>query len=863
MKLKINQCFLSYIFSFGFPILILIIIFNIFKVYPFGKNTVLITDLFHQYIHYYNYFKEAIKGDESLFYSWNAGLGSNFIGNIAYYIASPVLIILFLFPKEFLPEAVFLIILVKIGLCGLSINYFIRKKFISIKIYEGVLFSAFYALMSYNITYYYNVMWLDGVILLPLLILCIDSILSNKSIIPYIFLLSTLFLTNFYISYMIGLFIFLYFILDFLISKKFTPTKNINNIFYKFIFGTLISIGISCFLTVPTFFQLLGSIHSTQVLSNNLSINFLLKLLCGVYDSIKDGSPNIYIGTFVLILIPAFFISKIHYKEKFKWGALLIILAISFIITPINLLWHAGDVPNWFPYRYSFIFSFIMFYISLAAYEVVHTIKFRFVLLILFINILLITGVYLSDNENKTTIFISLLTMPLFVIVLYIKKRNLKSIGLITFFLFTILELSFNSTLLIANEFMELGIIDRSHYTIFKNYENAINKIKSYDSTGYYRIETDINQTDNDSLSLGYSSFGHSSSMLNTNLISTMRSIGFNTRKVNYNKKGSTIFTDSILGLKYFVSSKELKKYGYKEISRIDKLIIYKNDNYLPIGYPINKEINDIKITQNQNPFKLQNEIYQTITKTKDILFDQISPQKIEFQNAKFVDHKNGKEIIRTNKNENVKIKYFFNNVHHNSNLYIYFNIKNKVNLFSKHDSFKVLINNKELDDYQQLYFNGIIDAGKINNKRLIVELQLNEDDIELINNELFYFINLESLNNYNDSIERNLFKVTKKFENSLDAKIKINNNNQLLYLSIPWDEGWRVSVDGKKVKPLKVLGAFMGIPVEKGEHELHMEFYPKGFLLGSIISTISLLILLLIILWKFKKSKAIPKNNY
>ncbi|WLD93926.1 YfhO family protein [Alkalihalobacillus sp. AL-G] len=853
LNFRISSSFLAYTCSFCLPIIILCSIFVLSEVYPFGEGMVLITDLYHQYVHHYSYILEAVKGDESLLYSWTAGLGSNFIGNIAYYTASPLLIILFFFPERLLPEAVLVLILVKFGLCGLSISYFIRKKFTTIKLYEVVLFSCFYALMSYNITYYYNVMWLDGVILLPLIILSVDAILHNKGITPYVIILSLLFISNFYISYMIGLFVFLYFIIDLLLLKKVKPDYEAKAVFLKFVKGTSISIGLTAFLTIPTFFQLMNSLgYDQQDSHNDFSMNFILKLFSGVFDSVENGSPNIYIGTFVLLLVPIFYICKINWYEKVKWSILFSILAISFVVPPLNLFWHAGDIPNWFPYRYSFIFSFILFYMSLAAFEKVHTIRFKILILPILFSAIMVT-VMSFTNEGELNIVANNTTIFLLCVVILMKKLNIKKAAIITLVLYTLIELFFNSAVVYLKVNGELLRPNRDQYTIFDEYKSAIDQIKTLDPMPYFRIETDANKTNNDSLTLDHSSVGHSSSMLDNDLIKTMDSLGIYSRKANYSRKGSTILTDSLFGLKYFVSSSELEDDGYELVSRANKLYIYRNNNYLPIGYPVVENIKNLKIEDIQNPFEFQSKIYQTLFETKDTLFELINPEKIQYQHAKLEGLDNSKKLIGHGKDGDITIKYFLN-VNSQSRLYALFDIANAKDM----EGLNVFINGKEADEYITSHFIGILELGKFNNEQVVIELHFDEEVVEFASDELFYRINTKNFSKYVNQIDRDAFTITELKGNKMKAHITINEEDQLLFLSIPWDEGWRISIDGEKVKPIKVLGAFMGIPLEKGKYELQMTFIPKGFLAGSFITCISLLIFSVIILRERKKRREV-----
>jgi uncharacterized membrane protein YfhO len=105
-------------------------------------------------------------------------MGLNFLGLFAYYLSSPMNLLLFFFPEKNLLDAITLITTLKIAGCGLTFAVFLKthlnKKSRTLLL---LIFSIFYALMSYTIAYSFNIMWLDGILLLPLLCLMIDRLI--------------------------------------------------------------------------------------------------------------------------------------------------------------------------------------------------------------------------------------------------------------------------------------------------------------------------------------------------------------------------------------------------------------------------------------------------------------------------------------------------------------------------------------------------------------------------------------------------------------------------------------------------------------------------------------------------------------
>lgn len=817
-------------------------------------------DLFHQYVHFYSYLYDSIKGDSSLLYNWNAGLGTNFIGNLAYYTASPFLLIILLFKKMYLAEAVAILVLLKIGLSGLSMSILIRRKFPNLNSLEVIIFSTFYALMSYTMVYYHNVMWLDGLIWLPLLVLSTDILIEKKRISLFIFFLTVMFISNFYFSYIVGLFIFLYFVSGVFKNRDHLTGQEQMVMGGKFLLGTGIAAGISSILLLPTFYQLLGT-ESTGPIELGSGANgfyLLFKLFSGSYDSVMNGTPNIYIGTFVWILVPIFFLSrKISIVDKIRWGSLLLILFISMQVPILDIIWHGFDSPNSFYYRYSFIFSFILFYMSLMAYQDIKDMKIRtlFSLYTLTISLILIDLFYINKAGLNHTLNIITISIFCIYLLLIIKKYDKRVILYSLLVLYTLIELTYNSGAISLKLAVDMGGVPREHYTVYDKYKQALEKVKETDETIYYRADTDIDLTFNDSITVGHSSTSHFSSMVDAQLSSALQSLGFSTRKATYNEKGSTLFTDSLFGLKYMISSEEVSKVGYNKVSSYQDLLIYENKLVLPVGFMVEQGIKEIDPLKSSNPFDLQNQIIRTLSNFQEDVFDQISPVKVEYINA-IMQHENedskGKQLVRINKYLPMKVIYEFF-------------IEDKKELYallstSIIEDSRVLVNHKLIADYPTRDHKGILDMGEFNDQHITVELDMDTSEVD-IDTETFYTLNVKQFPQAISNIEQESFQIKKLKGTKMVGKATVDQDDCILFLSIPWDQGWTVTVNDTNVIPEKVLGSFIGIPLSKGEHEVVLDFVPKGFKVGRVITIVSLL-LFIVVVWYERVRKNIQKGR-
>ena len=83
----------------------MIIIFIQRGIFPFGEESFLRTDMYHQYAPFFSEFQHKLRTGGSLLYSWDVGMGVNFAALYAYYLASPLnWLVILLCPKKLIIE---------------------------------------------------------------------------------------------------------------------------------------------------------------------------------------------------------------------------------------------------------------------------------------------------------------------------------------------------------------------------------------------------------------------------------------------------------------------------------------------------------------------------------------------------------------------------------------------------------------------------------------------------------------------------------------------------------------------------------------------------------------------------------------
>ena len=189
------------------PLIVLLLLFVVFiinDVYPFGKNTIINGDFGKAYLPVYYYMYDFFQGKVSIFMNYKIGLGSDMYDLISVYgVLSPLSWLLILTSRSNIPY--FLSYLLIIKLCLMSVTSF----FLFDKIYKKVcfswkvFFSVLYALSSWVIVYHTNFVWLDNVILFPILLYGLKKISDNGDYKLYVFILFLSTIYSFYITYMI------------------------------------------------------------------------------------------------------------------------------------------------------------------------------------------------------------------------------------------------------------------------------------------------------------------------------------------------------------------------------------------------------------------------------------------------------------------------------------------------------------------------------------------------------------------------------------------------------------------------------------------------------------------------------------
>lgn len=375
--------------AFFIPFILMFFAFKVAGVSPFGTNQILVTDLWHQYYPFMVDFQDKLKHGGSLLWTWKSGGGTNYASLMSYYLASPLNFFSVLVPADKLREFLYVITCVKIGLAGFFYALFLKLTFKR----RDVTITAFgilYALCSFIMGYYWNIIWLDTIALLPLVIAGTIALLRDGKFKLYIITLALSILANYYIGLFTCVFVLLVSVGYCIVEYK--GWKDLIRQFLKMLGCSIVGIMMSAILTLPAYFAL-GYTHSSDnTFPTQFAVNIASKAdLGGVLEAMgktiansvafteptsKEGLPNVYCGVIVIFLaILFFFCSKIKKRERIFCGGLLLFFMLSFIVRQLDYIWHGFHFPNMLPYRFSFLYCFVLIYMAFRVFTHIDGLK--------------------------------------------------------------------------------------------------------------------------------------------------------------------------------------------------------------------------------------------------------------------------------------------------------------------------------------------------------------------------------------------------------------------------------------------------------------------------------------------------------
>lgn len=844
------------LFCFALPALILFVIYLFLDVYPLGENSVLVLDLNGQYVYFFEQLRHIVYGEGSFLYSFGRALGGEFMGIFAYYLSSPLSFIVALFPKKFITEALFVLILLKCGLCGLTFGIYCHATERKNKLLT-VVFSTVYALSAFAVVMQHNIMWTDCIFLLPLVMLGIRLMISRGTMTLYVITLSAATLSNFYIGYMMCIFSALYyFYAYFSMCRKERNPENVKGHFVKssvrMFLSSLTAVCIAAVIILPTWYSLkLG-----KTTFSNPSFEFaqkydfadaLTKLYFGSYDTVRpEGLPFLFTSTLTLLTAPLYFISKkISLREKISSVVMVLIFAVSMNSTTVDIFWHGMQKPNWLNYRYAFMFCFFLIVFAYRALEDLSDIGYRPVIITsasAAALLIILQKIGYDNMPDLECVWASLGLIVLYLVILKFAssdKASVRSASLAVLCIAVCFEMFASGLYNMYALDNDVSFSSRTGYrTFLDKYQLAVDDVKEAD-TSFYRSEIAEHRKTNDNMALGIYGLSGSTSTLNAKTIKFLNRMGFASKSHWSKYLGSTPASDSLLGVKYIFAEKESNMLGiYETVSEYEdeKLVTLRNQYALPIAFGVSEKYLNCPFTDDTaTPSALDKTAlligYLAGEEKEAEIFSALPTVSTYYSNLTEIYTAGHIKYEKIDKNKEASLSFVFT-ADRDGQVYCHIPTlySRECDLFVDSEKLGTCFGNET----QRVIYLGTFEK----DEKVTVRLDLKKDDV-YIKDGVSYFksFDKETFSHYITQLSESPFIVTEYTDDSLSGKINIKEGKETVFTSIPYDEGWKVYCDGKAVETSEALDALLTFTLEQGEHELSLEYRPDCVKQGILIS--------------------------
>lgn len=907
--------------SFLLPFSLLLLLFSQMGFAPFKENglTIISFDMQSEYVAYLRYYRDILRSGGSLLYTQGKVFGGDFLSIFTFYLASPFNLFVVFFDNAQIPEFFLFTSILKMSLS--SVNFYLLVRFLYKKCQLGnLIFALSYSMVSYSMIYISNYMWLDGVMILPLMILGMYFIKEGKRY--WLYPLSVFYglATSWYIGFILCVFAVLYFL--FLLFSYSAEWRQKKPFVIRTVLLSLIGGMMASFLWVAAFLHFSGT-KATQSFPSfffNSFAMFFTGFLENNYPTFQvieqyHGYVSMFTGVISLVFALRYFLNRgIEKRERLASLFFVFILFLFTMNSILNALFHGGREPTWFPGRYTFVIGFFVCFLAAKEWDSYSLSPWYSFLLPLLMPAVVLPIVLYSDNSNNfagsedylrysfslPSLLIYLggtLLSGLYPCLRTFAPKPVEGKGRLAQFALslTLIPLTAYSTYRGNRNILQANI-DGKQFQESETYEkdNALTSVfdalKSYDSNKNYRMEAlfnrpgSYNTINNNPMFYSYNGLSHYSSSEKKDVEAYFEKLGF---QYNYFFEkydgGSTAAINSFLNVRYLIDdgeeshNKPLFQYNQEANSIYRKLDLeaptvgysyYENTKVLPYAFIIDdsdstyvsegerKENGEVRWYDH---FEYQNEMFSDMDgSVEKTIFQNIPVTRKNSNSYSCTVDEDGRFHISAKKGTPVSFTFTVPTEAKGNNLYFgEKTLDKRMNVYLD-DSFY------EDNTYWHKGIRGFRDnASHEHTLRFVMK----EDVTDYVLQPEVYYENLEVLNLYLDRLrEGGSFDLTPKttvFSSGYRGTftIKEGNENRTLLFTFPMERGMSVKIDGKRYKTMTRMNVFTAADFSSlslGKHTLEISYTDVGFDIGAVLSVLSFGSLVFFCVYEKRKEKSV-----
>ena len=830
------------------PMGLMTVLFALCGLAPFGSRSLGVLDMSTQYLSFLGSLRDIVTGKASPLYLPSMTLGGNMAGVMAYYLISPLNLLTCLFPLEDLLTAVGLLYILRVGLCGLTMAIYAGSR-------HGwswrVLLPALaYGLTGYMLAYSICYQWQDCVILLPLTALGIARLTEGRGWRLYAFSLAAALAINFYTGYILCLFAVLFFLYELLTGPGSRPGRALG----VFALASLAAGAMAAVVLLPAFYSLMGGKAELDLSLLSAAVKFpftslFVKLLPGAfnYDELTPvGLPNIFCGGITTALAALYFVNgRIPRRRRIGTGLLLGTLVLSFWFAAPDLVWHGMNVPGWYNYRYSFLFSFLLIAAGDRALALLREgTRPRHLAAPAAAGALIAALALTSPARDLISPAAAIWTLALTAALcggLYLLLRPgagpRLAAGLgAAVLLVHMADLGLNAKLSLDQ--LTATSSDPAKWAAYVSEKSAALALADTGGT-LTRVEspTLFDQNRCEPMLFCYDGLSHYSSNVPLKDLAFLRRLGIACYKDLFSLYGPdvTAGADSLLGIRYLVAA-ELNKPTYRAGASSGGYTVYENPACLPVGWTADGAFAETVAAP--DPFAYIQGLYEAAAPQVDSAL--YTPAGAALTLEGLADAGAGRYTLDGGPTGDLTYSV---TPQADGPLYGFIDIQD-------YPGVMVYVNDAYLAYYATGQTNGTLYLGDFaSGDTVTVRVQAATD--LTVTGAAFATEHADALADYLHAMAEGGCTLQKRSPAHFTGSFTAGADDPLLVLTIPYDSGWHVTLDGQAVQPLQVQDCLMAVPVTAGDHSLDMRYVPPGLIPGACISAGALAICLFLALRK------------
>lgn len=841
--------------AFLMSALILVLAFAAEGIFPFGGNQITIIDMYHQYVPFLSELQYKMHHGGSPFYCWDGAGGFNFWALMAYYGGSPLNLLLVLFPAGWIVEGVTFVLVLKVGFAGMFMFLYLKRIYPRTRRMpvwgkcadnmSRVAFGAMYALCAYFLGYFWCVMWIDVMALLPLCILGLRRMTEGGRPVMYAVALGLIVFCNYYIAIMVCLFIVLWYLVIWFEQ----PRKGGWIAFAKTTARTaaysLVGVALACPMFLPTWRSMKNAYYFADVMPAEWSfyhdpLEIVNQLLPNAHLCCREGLPNLYCGLLVVIMLVFYFISRsIPVRQKIVNGLFLAFMFFSLNVNRLDFVWHGLHFPNELPFRYSFVISFVLVGMAWQAFLRLHEIRAKAIWAVLAAGI----GYYLlaarilegSLDDKEEFFYLGIGLLALYITILMLHRKKLIAPGAFAGLLVLVVAAEMLCSASLA--FERTGNVEREPYL---SDAPAITALAEKTREEFCRTELQPWSIMNCPALYHYRGMSQFASCLNAGATELMEKIGLEGEpgKNRYNYVFTSPVVNAMLNMKYIIANGEILGDPRFEIKDEEgACTLYENTQPLSIAYMLPESIRTWE-TWNMNPFVVQDDYVRAATgNLVDGVFRDIGSPETSSDQVEISQTASGEFQTYGGDGAAGSATLSYGIAEAGSH-YIYIEA-------DQAETIQVTRSDGSTQDLREdcgavVYIGDLAEGETVD-----VYVNYQENGQGSIRCHICR-LDEEAWNRAYAAISRDTMQVTGFGDTWLKGTVRASEDG-VLATSIHYEDGWTLRVDGRKQEIDELVGGdFISVPLTEGRHEIELRYLPAGLIPGVMLMIAGILALIL-----------------